>query len=268
LYFTAVEIEYPFFEGELAESHASARIQTEFNQQLLLLIDPATRIIPKLSPDAQLDIGLLFQRHDKHPLRQSTVDKTQARAKSLKGRIAQKLQRNGSMVEGTQRSSRVGRFFRELQSRRIAKTLSQEQEEAATHIVDLEKLEERKIDKVECTAGIDDLKPPNSGSERVRSSFVSAQSATRLGSSTKQDPAEPEIPRGYLVCGGDGDPERGNNQKEESGSGYFSSRDSLQEAARVDTQYPSNPLERHSQYLTPDGSLDFNKHRTRYKVRL
>jgi len=66
LYFTAVEIEYPFKQSELSESHPASWIQREFNQQLLMIISPSTRCIPALSVDANLDVHVLSLEHVEH----------------------------------------------------------------------------------------------------------------------------------------------------------------------------------------------------------
>lgn len=74
LYFTAIEIEYPFRRGDL--SHDTARIQTEFNKQLLTLINPNTRRIPELSAGAVLDVDYLVDEHCEHVFSKEAITRS------------------------------------------------------------------------------------------------------------------------------------------------------------------------------------------------
>jgi len=64
LYFTAVEIEYPFRQGGAnEESHDARRTQIRFNQQLIVLISPQTKEIPRLANGAIVDASMLHREH-------------------------------------------------------------------------------------------------------------------------------------------------------------------------------------------------------------
>merc|ERR1719277_1625709 len=64
LYFTAIEIEYPFEQGDGLDHYHAQEIQKEFNHQLLILIDPATRKLPVLSDIVVTDMERLYQQHE------------------------------------------------------------------------------------------------------------------------------------------------------------------------------------------------------------
>mmetsp|Transcript_30038 Transcript_30038/g.65605 ORF Transcript_30038/g.65605 Transcript_30038/m.65605 type:complete len:104 (-) Transcript_30038:197-508(-) len=66
LYFTAIEIENPFQEGEVTSNYDAQEAQKEFNAQLLLIIDPKSRSVPKLSDKFERSIEILRVMHDEH----------------------------------------------------------------------------------------------------------------------------------------------------------------------------------------------------------
>merc|ERR1712096_102182 len=67
LYFTAVEIENPFNGGthfnDSMHFHAHD-VQKDFNEQLLMLIDPSLKKIPVLSETAETDVFSLRNQHN------------------------------------------------------------------------------------------------------------------------------------------------------------------------------------------------------------
>jgi len=68
LYFTAVEIEFPFNPGNIAENNYAQHLQMHFNEHLLVLISPISRLIPTLSEQAQLDVLILSGEHQIHEI--------------------------------------------------------------------------------------------------------------------------------------------------------------------------------------------------------
>jgi predicted membrane chloride channel (bestrophin family) len=69
LHFTSVEIENPFKGGAGVQNAAAEYLQHDFNQQLLMMIDPRTRAIPQLSREANLDISsLMSDMNDIHDM--------------------------------------------------------------------------------------------------------------------------------------------------------------------------------------------------------
>mmetsp|Transcript_49790 Transcript_49790/g.112058 ORF Transcript_49790/g.112058 Transcript_49790/m.112058 type:complete len:639 (-) Transcript_49790:74-1990(-) len=99
LYFTAVEIEHPFKPGSVSAKYEATWFQREFNEKLLLLINPRTRRIPTLSPVAQLDVFTLCTEHTAHTFAEvaDNVDHGQAtkrmtRRKRLWRKLRYKLQ--------------------------------------------------------------------------------------------------------------------------------------------------------------------------------
>jgi len=69
LYFTALEIENPFQHGEITSNYAAQHVQKEFNAQLLMIIDPKTRLTPVLSDKCEMRMDVLQGLHEEHALR-------------------------------------------------------------------------------------------------------------------------------------------------------------------------------------------------------
>jgi len=68
LYFTALEIEFPFRDGH--SNYEAKKMHREFNHQLLLLIDPQTRQTPQLTEHAITDVNKLMhnEEHGESPV--------------------------------------------------------------------------------------------------------------------------------------------------------------------------------------------------------
>jgi len=74
LYFTAVELEQPFKQGTLEDVYQAAIFQREFNANLLELIGPRTRKVPKLASRAKLNLFDLTKKPDKRDFGESSRD--------------------------------------------------------------------------------------------------------------------------------------------------------------------------------------------------
>jgi len=114
LYFTALEIEFPFKQGDRLQNYAAKEMHREFNQQLLVLIDPITRKLPTLHGSAILNVPLLRQDKCEHDLEYNPMT-----------RVSQPRRSAGSVSKARQMIGRKERrkFEEDLQADRRSSSL-------------------------------------------------------------------------------------------------------------------------------------------------
>eukprot|EP00448_Togula_jolla_P017138 CAMPEP_0170586538 /NCGR_PEP_ID=MMETSP0224-20130122/9799_1 /TAXON_ID=285029 /ORGANISM="Togula jolla, Strain CCCM 725" /LENGTH=613 /DNA_ID=CAMNT_0010910093 /DNA_START=132 /DNA_END=1973 /DNA_ORIENTATION=+ len=83
LYFTALEIEFPFKQGDRLQNYAAKEMHVEFNHQLLVLIDPVTRLLPKLHANAIISVTELRQDKCEHDLEYNAMTKVSPQRRSV-----------------------------------------------------------------------------------------------------------------------------------------------------------------------------------------